>query len=65
MITFKELRHTGASLLLIMGVDLSTIQKQLGHSSISTTTIYAHVLPQLQRDAASKMGEFMRGAEAQ
>ena len=65
VITFKELRHTGATLLLIMGVDLSTIQKTLGHSSITTTSIYAHVLPQLQRDAASKMGEFMRGAEAQ
>lgn len=44
-----------------MGVELSVIQKTLGHTSISTTTIYAHVLPELQHDAASKMGAFLRG----
>ncbi len=44
-----------------MGVELSVIQKTLGHTSINTTTIYAHVMPELQRDAATRMGSFLRG----
>lgn len=60
-IGFKELRHTGATLLLAMGVELSVIQKTLGHTSITTTNIYAHVLPVMQREAAYRMGEFLRG----
>ena len=48
-ITFHELRHTCASLLLKSGVPMKNIQEWLGHSSYSTTAnIYAHL------DAASK-----------
>ncbi len=60
---YHDLRHSCASLLLAQGVELRTIMEILGHSQIATTAdIYAHVLPALQRDAASRMEALLTGS---
>lgn len=44
-ITVHTLRHSHGSLLLANGVDIATVSKRLGHSSISTTiNNYIHIL---------------------
>lgn len=59
---FHDLRHGAASLLLAQGVSPRVIQDMLGHSTITTTMgIYAHVIPELQRDAAARMDAILSG----
>lgn len=38
-----KLRHTAATLMLRGGVDVRTLQEQLGHDHLNTTQIYTHV----------------------
>lgn len=42
-VTWHTSRHTCASLLVYDGVNITTVQKLLGHTSIRTTEIYADV----------------------
>lgn len=59
---FHDLRHTGASILHALGVDLKTIQAVLGHADYRLTAdTYTHAEDTVLKDAASKMGTFLRG----
>jgi site-specific recombinase XerD len=49
------LRHTFASHLVMNGTDIYTVQKLLGHSSIKTTEIYAHLAPDFLKAAMEKL----------
>jgi integrase/recombinase XerD len=53
-ITPHVFRHTVATMLLEQGADLRFIQAFLGHSSIVTTTIYAHVNDKSQREVLTR-----------
>ncbi len=41
--TFKDLRHTFASQMLIAGEPIEAVKEHLGHTTIKTTEIYAHL----------------------
>lgn len=54
-IRFHDLRHSAATLLLSMGVEMKVIQEILGHSNISMTAdTYTHVSLTMQEDAMGR-----------
>jgi integrase len=60
---FHDLRHSFATLLLIQGLSPRVVMEMLGHSQITLTmNTYSHVIPALQREAASKLDALLRGS---
>lgn len=57
-IRLHDLRHTHATILLKAGVPVKVVSERLGHSSPAfTMTVYQHVLPGMQADAAKAFSD--------
>lgn len=54
-ITMHVARHTFATMMLTLDVDLYTTSKLLGHKSIATTQIYAKIIDQKKDDAVNRV----------
>jgi len=62
-IRLHDLRHTHATLLLGSGVPVKVVSERLGHASpMVTLTVYAHVMPGNQRDAADLFAGLIKAA---
>ncbi|MDC1865793.1 tyrosine-type recombinase/integrase [Bacteroides uniformis] len=50
---FHTARHTHATMMLTLGVDLYTVSKLLGHTNIQTTQIYAKLVDESKKKAVA------------
>lgn len=59
-ISLHDLRHTHATLLLKAGVPVKVVSERLGHASAAfTMTVYQHVLPGMQSEAAELFAQLV------
>jgi len=53
-ITFHELRHAHASILIAKGVDIASVSRRLGHNNIQTTiSTYTHTFKEADNEIAN------------
>ena len=65
-IRLHDLRHTHATILLKAGVPVKVVSERLGHASPAfTITVYQHVMPGMQADAATLFSDLIWTAGAQ
>lgn len=59
-IRFHDLRHTHASLMLQLGVNVKVISERLGHASTKITLDrYSHSLPTMQKEATTVFDNYI------
>ena len=60
-IGWHTLRHTFASHLVMRGVPLKAVQELMGHATIDMTMRYAHLSPDVKKDAVRALDARPRG----
>lgn len=59
-IRFHDMRHTHATMLLMMGVNPKVVAERLGHSTVTTTLdTYSHVIPSMQKEVAAALDQHL------
>lgn len=62
LIRLHDVRHTHASLLLKGGVPVKVVSERLGHYDPAfTLSVYAHVIPGMQAEAATRFADMISG----
>jgi len=56
---FHDLRHTAATRMTEVGIDLAVVQEILGHSDIKTTMRYAHPVPERKLKAIEALNDYI------
>ena len=56
IISLRDIRHTHASILFLLGVDIKIISQRLGHKSIATTEkVYLFIIVELRQKLANQI----------
>ena len=59
-IRFHDLRHTCATLMLVVGTNPKVVQEMLGHANVSITlNTYSHLLPNMQGEAVGRLDNLL------
>lgn len=59
-VTFHTARHTFATMMITLNVDLYTVSKLLGHGDISATQIYADIIDKKKEEAVNLANDIFK-----
>ena len=59
-ISFHVSRHSFATMMLTLDVDIYTTSKLLGHKNIATTQIYAKIIDQKKDEAVNRVNDIFK-----